>query len=143
MTEPDVASSDATNVRTSIVREGDEYVINGKKWFITNALYERTKIFIVMGKSDPENSNRYLQQSQILVPRGTEGLDIVHPLTTLGYDDAPLGHAEVHFNNVRVPKENILLGEGRGFEIAQGRLGPGRIHHCMRLIGSALDESSQ
>ena len=137
MTEPDVASSDATNVRTSIVREGDEYVINGKKWFITNALYERTKIFIVMGKSDPENSNRHLQQSQILVPRDTEGLDIVRPLTTLGYDDAPLGHAEVHFNNVRVPKENILLGEGRGFEIAQGRLGPGRIHHCMRLIGSA------
>jgi len=137
MTEPDVASSDATNVRTSIVREEDEYVINGKKWFITNALYERTKIFIVMGKSDPENSNRHLQQSQVLVPRETEGLDIVRSLTTLGYDDAPLGHAEVHFNNVRVPKENILLGEGRGFEIAQGRLGPGRIHHCMRLIGSA------
>jgi acyl-CoA dehydrogenase len=137
MTEPDVASSDATNVRTSIVREGDEYVINGRKWFITNAPYERTKIFIVMGKSDPDNPNRHLQQSQVLVPRDTEGLEIVRPLTTLGYDDAPLGHAEVHFNNVRVPKENILLGEGRGFEIAQGRLGPGRIHHCMRLIGSA------
>lgn len=137
MTEPDVASSDATNVRTSIVREGDEYVINGRKWFITNAPYERTKIFIVMGKSDPDNPNRHLQQSQVLVPRGTEGLEIVRSLTTLGYDDAPLGHAEVHFNNVRVPKENILLGEGRGFEIAQGRLGPGRIHHCMRLIGSA------
>ncbi len=137
MTEPDVASSDATNVRTSIVREGDEYVINGRKWFITNAPYERTKIFIVMGKSDPDNSNRHLQQSQVLVPRDADGLEIVRPLTTLGYDDAPLGHAEVHFNNVRVPKENILLGEGRGFEIAQGRLGPGRIHHCMRLIGSA------
>jgi acyl-CoA dehydrogenase len=137
MTEPDVASSDATNVRTSIVREGDEYVINGRKWFITNAPYERTKIFIVMGKSDPDNPNRHLQQSQVLVPRDTEGLEIVRPLTTLGYDDAPLGHAEVHFNSVRVPKENILLGEGRGFEIAQGRLGPGRIHHCMRLIGSA------
>jgi len=137
MTEPDVASSDATNVRTSIVREGDSYVINGKKWFITNAPYERTKIFIVMGQSDPENPNRHLRQSQILIPKQTPGVTVVRPLTTLGYDDAPGGHAEVHFQDVRVPAENMLLGEGRGFEISQGRLGPGRIHHCMRLIGSA------
>ena len=137
MTEPDVASSDATNVQTSITRDGDHYVINGRKWFITNAMYERTQIFIVMGKSDPDNPNRHLQQSQILVPKGTPGMTIVRPLTTLGYDDAPQGHAVVHFDNVRVPAENILLGEGRGFEIAQGRLGPGRIHHCMRLIGCA------
>lgn len=137
MTEPQVASSDATNVELSIVRDGDEWVLNGKKWFITNAKNERTAIFIVMGKSDPENSNRHKQQSQVLVPKDTAGVNIVRPLTTLGYDDAPLGHAEVHFNDVRVPLDNILLGEGRGFEIAQGRLGPGRIHHCMRLIGVA------
>lgn len=137
MTEPQVASSDATNIELRIEREGDEWVLNGRKWFITNAMYERTKIFIVMGKSDPDNENRHLQQSQVLVPKDTPGVTLVRPLTTLGYDDAPLGHAEVDFNNVRVPLANMLLGEGRGFEIAQGRLGPGRVHHCMRLIGAA------
>ncbi len=137
MTEPQVASSDATNVELSIVQEGDEWVLNGRKWFITGAMNERTQIFIVMGKSDPDNPSRHQQQSQVLVPRGTPGLEIVRPLTTFGYDDAPIGHAELRFNNVRVPLENILLGAGRGFEIAQGRLGPGRIHHCMRLIGIA------
>ena len=137
MTEPDVASSDATNIETRIERDGDHYRINGKKWFITNAPYERTQIFIVMGVSDPAHENRHQRHSQILVPKHTPGVRIVRPLSTLGYDDAPLGHAEVHFEEVRVPEENLLLGEGRGFEIAQGRLGPGRIHHCMRLIGSA------
>jgi len=137
MTEPQVASSDATNVELEIRREGDEWVLNGRKWFITGAMYEKTQIFIVMGKSDPNNPSRHLQQSQVLVPKGTPGLNIVRPLTTLGYDDAPFGHAELRFENCRVPIENILLGEGRGFEIAQGRLGPGRMHHCMRLIGSA------
>ncbi|WP_159819117.1 acyl-CoA dehydrogenase family protein [Colwellia sp. 20A7] len=137
MTEPQNACSDATNVELSIERDGDEWVLNGRKWFITNAMYERTNIFIVMGKSDPTNVNRHKQQTQVLVPKETPGVDIIRPLTTLGYDDAPLGHAEVHFTNVRVPIGNVLLGEGRGFEIAQGRLGPGRIHHCMRLIGAA------
>ena len=136
MTEPDVASSDATNIETRIERDGNHYRINGKKWFITNAPYERTQIFIVMGVSDPVHENRHQRHSQILVPKHTPGVRIVRPLSTLGYDDAPLGHAEVHFEEVRVPTENLLLGEGRGFEIAQGRLGPGRIHHCMRLIGS-------
>ena len=137
MTEPAVASSDATNIETRIERDGDEYVINGRKWFITGAMNERTGIFIVMGKSDPENENRHLQQSQILVPAGTPGVVVERALKTFNYDDAPIGHAEVNFDNVRVPADNMLLGEGRGFEIAQGRLGPGRLHHCMRLIGCA------
>ncbi|MEM9396993.1 MAG: acyl-CoA dehydrogenase family protein [Pseudomonadota bacterium] len=137
MTEPQVASSDATNIELRIEQVGDEWVLNGRKWFITGAMYERMKILIVMGKSDPDNSDRHRQQTQVLVPKDTPGLKILRPLTTLGYDDAPLGHAELRFENVRVPLANVLLGEGRGFEIAQGRLGPGRMHHCMRLIGAA------
>lgn len=137
MTEPQVASSDATNVELRITKEGDEWVLNGRKWFITGAMYEKTKIFIVMGKSDPDNPNRHKQQTQVLVPKDTKGIEIIRPLTTLGYDDAPIGHAEIRFDNVRVPLGNVLLGEGRGFEIAQGRLGPGRMHHCMRLVGAA------
>ena len=137
MTEPQVASSDATNIELAIVQKGDEWVLNGRKWFITGAMNERTKILIVMGKSDPNNSNRHLQQTQVLVPKDTPGIQLVRSLTTLGYDDAPLGHAEIIFDDVRVPLSNVLLGEGRGFEIAQGRLGPGRMHHCMRLIGAA------
>ena len=146
MTEPQVASSDATNVQLSIRKDGDSWLLNGRKWFITGAPYHRCKILIVMGKSDPDNGNRHLQQSQILVPKDTPGVEIVRPLTTLGYDDAPLGHAEVIFNDVRVPLENILAGEGRGFEIAQTRLAPGRMHHCMRLIGAgqrALEHACQ
>jgi acyl-CoA dehydrogenase len=137
MTEPQVASSDATNIELSIKQDGDEWVLNGRKWFITGAMYERTKIFIVMGKSDPENKDRHKQQTQILVPKDSAGISLIRPLTTLGYDDAPIGHAEIVFANVRVPLANVLLGEGRGFEIAQGRLGPGRMHHCMRLVGCA------
>ena len=137
MTEPGVGSSDATNVELSIQSEGDEYVINGRKWFATGAMNEACKIFIVMGKTDPDNASRHLQQSQVLVERGTPGMTIVRPLSTFGYWEEPAGHAEITFDNVRVPKANILLGEGRGFEIAQGRLGPGRIHHCMRVIGAA------
>lgn len=137
MTEPDVASSDATNIQTSIRREGDEYVINGHKFYISGAMRKSCEILIVMGKTDPDNPSRHLQQSQVLVPTNTPGVRITRAMKVLGYDDAPEGHAEVFFDNVRVPVENIILGEGRGFEIAQGRLGPGRIHHCMRLIGAA------
>ncbi|WP_395342805.1 acyl-CoA dehydrogenase family protein [Ningiella sp. W23] len=136
MTEPEVASSDATNIETSIVRDGDEYVINGRKWYTSGAMNENCRILIVMGKTDT-NAARHQQQSQILVPLDTKGVTVLRPMSAMGYLDEPIGHAEVLFEDVRVPSSNLVLGEGRGFEVAQGRLGPGRIHHCMRLIGCA------
>jgi acyl-CoA dehydrogenase len=143
MTEPDSACSDATNVRLSMKRDGDSYVLNGQKWWISGAGDPRCAVYIMLGKTDPDHTDKYKQQSIIIVPSNSPGIEIKRMLSVYGYDEAPHGHAHLVFKNVRVPADNIVLGESRGFEVMQGRMGPGRIHHCMRSIGAVSTSQTQ